>query len=287
MNRDAAILVRISISQWSGRRADAKASATVQSAHHVGSNSGRYVKELLPGNESLAEVARLSRDIRGWQYSVSLPWDNDGWRVIPSARWMEYAAELRAWREKWNAQVNGFIAAYPGLVEAARASLNGLWRESDYPAPHTIGALFGVQHRTQPIPSAADIRLKASDEEIAAVRAETQQQIEASLKAAQADIVQRLRDTLGHMVERLQANGAIFRDSLFANLADLAQLIPRLTIEPDMQLDAITARVAKLAQTDPDIVRDNIRERASVARSANAILDSIVSAYGPAEVAND
>lgn len=287
MNRDAAILVRISISQWSGRRADAKASATVQSAHHVGSNSGRYVKELLPGNESLAEVARLSRDIRGWQYSVSLPWDNDGWRVIPSARWMEYAAELRAWREKWDAQVNGFISAYPGLVEAARASLNGLWRASDYPASHTIGALFGVQHRTQPIPSAADIRLQASDDELAAVRAETQQQIEASLKAAQADIVQRLRDTLGHMVERLQANGAIFRDSLFANLADLARLIPRLTIEPDVQLDAITARVAKLAQTDPDTVRDNTRERATVARSANAILDSIVSAYGPAEVTND
>ena len=53
---DRALLVQLSISQWTARKFDKKVTNDVANTHGVASSAGRYNKALLPMNDLLDRV---------------------------------------------------------------------------------------------------------------------------------------------------------------------------------------------------------------------------------------
>jgi len=79
---------------WSARKHDPDASQEIAQRHGAQADAGRYHKVLLP-KEALAEVqkivsdARQEKSRRGAQKARAsalppLPWDDNGYRVLPS-----------------------------------------------------------------------------------------------------------------------------------------------------------------------------------------------------------
>lgn len=270
MNRHAAILTTLSISQWSGRKLDKEVSYEVTRQHNADSRAGRWSKSLLPGDTILSEIGRISREIREEQNRYTLPWRDDGWRLLPSAQYLDHAARVRGWRTRWDTAVSEFAAAYPASREAARAALNGMYQAADY--PENIIDYFALEVRYQPVPDAEDFRLHIPESELAALKAEAQASVEAAMVRAQADLKERIREALSHIQERLTSPKAIFRDSLIENARDLAALVPRLLIEPDPSITALAAGLAEIAKADPDTLRHSNRARQEAAAEAGRLL---------------
>ncbi len=270
-----AMLVRLSISQWTARKHDKNATHTVEN-HYGAQDAGRFNKVLI-AQDAIKAVEKTANSARTWHYDQTLPWTDEGYRLLPAANFAEYSAKMRELHAAFDAAVDQFCANYPDLVIDAKIRLNGLFNPSDY--PRYVRDRFGLETQISPVPMAADFRVALRDEETAEIQAEIEERTAQATTAAHQDLYRRLADTIGHMADKL-ATDAIFRNSLVDNLRELCELLPRLDLQGDPVLAQIRAHAEqKLLRYDADTLRDNPSARAETARDATAILAAMEGFY--------
>ena len=84
-----AMLVSLRITAWSGRLYDRQASNHVAAQHDASASAGRYNKRLLPKAAFAALTATVS-EARSQHYANSLPWDDQGSRLLTVANYEAY-----------------------------------------------------------------------------------------------------------------------------------------------------------------------------------------------------
>ena len=112
---DKALLTQLSISQWTARKYDKRATEQVASANSAVNQSGRYNKSLLPMNDFLANVHQKSTLIRKRYYANTLPWGIDGTQILPSANYLAFMTDFRKEKYEWQMVVNQFLQEYESL----------------------------------------------------------------------------------------------------------------------------------------------------------------------------
>ena len=103
MITEKAMLAAVHISIWTAVKHDRKVSRDVADQHGAHQGAGRYNKQLLRGADKLEELRTLAGQIRQYFYKITLPWSDEGFRLLPAnfyfdlmARMREFEAELRA-----------------------------------------------------------------------------------------------------------------------------------------------------------------------------------------------
>ncbi|MEI2420850.1 hypothetical protein V6O07_11305, partial [Arthrospira platensis SPKY2] len=95
------------------------------------------------------------------------------------------------------------------------------------------------------------------------------------------DVWQRLYDRVRHFAEKLDDPKAIFRDSTVNHLVELCELLPRLNVMDDPNLEAMRQEVEhKLAAYHPDDLRTNTTLRQTTAEAANDIAAKMAAFMG-------
>jgi len=180
--------------------------------------------------------------------------------------------------------LDDFIAEYPDLREAAKVRLNGMYRDDDYPATSQIRGKFGFYLDFAPLPAQGDFRVDLPAEEIRRIEAECQAKVTSATDEAMADLWKRLHDCVTHIHERLSSPDAIFRDSLITNAAELCEIIPRLNVTGNQDLEALRHDLGEyIACQDPDAIREDDSLRESVADLAEDIVSRMSAFYTPEE----
>ena len=95
-----AMLCALSISVWSTRKHDMEASEEIARQHGAQSDSGRYHKVLLP-KAALAEIQKIVTEARQERYFMTLPWNDNGYRVLPAAAYMDHTEQMRALSDRF------------------------------------------------------------------------------------------------------------------------------------------------------------------------------------------
>jgi len=269
---EKAMLVRVSISQWTARRHDAQATREVIENHGARSDAGRFNKALVDP-EALRPVQKIANEARTFHYAQTLPWGDDDARILPAENYLEYTRALRDLGATFDQAARDFAGQYPELIERARVALNGLFRADDYPAAGDILRRFSFSVSVSPLPDAADFRVSLGTEETARVRTQIEKDTQAAVAGAMRDLWERLRDVIRHAAERLRDRDAIFRDSLLKNIAELCALIPRLNLTGDPALAELAELAARtLGAQDPEDLRRSELARSLAAKDADAIL---------------
>ena len=271
-----AMLVRLTIKQWSARKHDRKASNEIADKYGAERDMGRYNKALL-AKEALAEISSLAGAMRNNHYSQTLPWLDEGYRILPAANYFEYQKRQQDHRVKFESAIAKFQASYTAYVTDAQRRLNGMFDPADYPAESEIAGRFGVDAAVVPMPDRDDFRVDLGAEEEARIRNDIEARVGAATKAAMSELWQRLYDAASHMAERLRAytgtREGSFRDSLVENLREIVDLVPRLNVTGDARLAEMAQRLADTCcAVDAQTLRDIPQHREIVARSAEAIL---------------
>jgi hypothetical protein len=274
-----AMLASLRISSWSARKYDKKVTAETNAHHGADADAGRYNKMLLPGDASSYKA--LTSHIaatRVLHYEQTLAWSDDGWRLLPIANYTKYTDKLRAAKHTYDALLGDFLADYPALQQAARIKLNGMYRDDDYPT--NVASKYGFSIEYNPVPAGGDFRVELSQEEIDIIATRTESRIKNAFEDAHKDAVKRLYDCVARIHERLAQPEAIFRDSLINNAQELTDVLSRLNIADDVNLDSLRRQTATLATISPDTLRNDPVARIQTANDAQGILDSMLNVYG-------
>lgn len=269
---DKALLVHLSASQWMGRKLDRKASNQVADLNQAHTSAGRYTKYLLPSCSELKNVHSKTALIRKEFYKNTLPWGIEGTYILPSANYMEFIRAFRKEKLEWEQLFNDFMAKYADAVGEAQRMLGDMFDHDQYPDPSSIVGKFALDLTFMPVPSAGDFRVELIDDELATVVADVEERVANAQNKAMKEVWSRLYAHVEKFAERLSDPTNTFHDTMVDNARETCDLLKRLNVTGDANLDKMRREVAdKLASFHPDTLRFDPDVRKQAAADAAAI----------------
>lgn len=278
---DRALLVQLSVSQWSARKYDKKVTQEVASANGVASGVGRYNKSLLPMNDMLDNVHKKTTYIRTKFYENTLPWGIEGTMMLPTANYLRFMTDFRKEKSEWELLVNRFIWDYPKLKADAQRILGTMYSESDYPTVDEVKAKFKIDMAIFPVP-ATDFRVQIASDELSRIQQDVEERVKTAQSTAMNEVWTRLFDRVKNMADKLADPSAIFRDSLVENTRELCALLPRLNFADDPHLESMRQEVEAKLFKHPEALRNDPDLRRDTADEAKVIMDKMKSFMGVA-----
>jgi len=270
MIQNNSVLVDLNIRVWTGRKMDKRVSEQVDASNNTKARAGNYHKKLLAGTAALDELHRVSNEVRAWHYENTLPWSDNGTRLLPMSNFFEYKAKLTDYINKFDKAAENFYAQYNDLVTTAAFTLGALFNANDYPPVDSIRNKNGLRYVFSPVPDAGDFRVDIPNE----YREELQKISDERMNAAMQDAWGRLHDCLKHMSDKLAGEEKqIFRDSLVDNAVELCGVLTRLNVANDTKLEHSRQQLERaLIGIDAKELRKSDAVRADVKSRVDEIL---------------
>ena len=278
-----AMLVSLRINAWSGRRYDREASHQVAIDHDADTDAGRYNKRLLP-KPAFAVLTATMSEARNTHYKHTLPWDDQGSRLLTVANYDRYTEALDALSERVVHERARFIEEYDDNVSQARLDLGRLFRIEDYPSKEDFSDKFAVTYRILPIPDADHFIARLTADDTDRVKRDIERQVQHQLHDAVQDLYRRLGEAVERVSDRLREdeNGKplVFRDSMIANIRELVDVVPRLNIFGDHELARLCEQVKdRIASVDPETLRPSREFNASIRSQVKQDADTLTAQF--------
>jgi hypothetical protein len=262
---------------WSARKHDPDASEEIATRHGAQVDVGRYLKILLP-KKAMADLQKVVSEARQEHYFITLPWDDNGYRVLPASVYLDHTRKMHAHQQRFTNAVDDLCAQFESLVREARGRLGGLFRNEDYPATEELRNKFSFDTKVRPLPDAVDFRVTLGDEEKQRIKRQITIDIEASLQVGARELWHRLYEAVQHMADRLSAYKVTkegvehpFRDTVVTNLVKLVDVLPKLNITKDPELERLSEQVRTSLLVDPKELRQSDSARIETANKAAEI----------------
>jgi len=273
----SAMLVEMSISAWTARKLDKKVSTQVDLSNSTKTRAGNYNKNLLAGTGFLDTITKYAANARAWHLSQTLPWSDNGIRLLPMSNFMAYKENLVTLEKNYQALVDKFIVAYPNLVSAAAFQLGDLFDRTEYPDADTVARKFKFNVNYLPVPMAGDFRVDINEEAKAELVQNCERAYTDRLNNAMKDAWGRLHECLTRMSERLSdddnGNRKVFRDSLVENAVELVDLLKHFNLTGDANMEqARTELAVAIMNHDAEDLRESHMAREAVKNKVDAIL---------------
>ena len=275
--QDKAVLVNFTGRCWSARKYDKKVTRKVENIYDT-SNAGRWNKVLIQ-LDKLKEITGLISEFRRYHYFVTVPWENNC-ALLPSDNIIGYSNKARDFKEKFNNLKTEFIADFPQLKENAEASLNEMFRESDYPTLRNLEDKFEFTTSLQPIGNVDDIRVNLHEEELVRIKEEYAILEQEALANGMKKVWDRTYEAVKHIVEKVstyspESKGqSNFRDTLISNVTDLVQILPALNIINDPNLEKMRRELEqKICTIQPHNLRNDAQLRDDTVEVAKDLLN--------------
>ncbi len=271
---DRALLVQLSVSQWTARKYDKKATQEVASSHGVQSAVGRYNKSLLPMNDLLDRVHKKTTHVRTKFYENTLPWGIEGTMMLPTSNYLQFMTDFRKEKSEWQYLVDQFVGNYDQLRLDAKRMLGSLYNDADYPDESDIARKFKMDMAIFPVPS-TDFRVSIASDELTRIQQDVERRVQEAQTVAMKEVWDRLYDRVKHMAEKLADPKAIFRDTMVENTKELCALLPRLNFMDDPNLEQLRLQVEGSLLKHPEALRNDPDLRRDTAAEAKAIMDKM------------
>ena len=278
----SSMMVELSISTWTGRKLDKRASKDVTINNNADTGIANVNKKLLGNCQELTAVQKFVANVRNIHYSMTMPWSDTGLRLLPTAQYFKYHQQMTAIQNEYDRLVNEFIRTYDWAISQAQARLGDLFNPADYPSTDSIRSKFSFRLSYIPLPDAGDFRIDIGNEATEQVRTHYQTYYETQLNNAMQDVWQRAYSALSNMSERLDyadhEQKKVFRDTLVSNVLDIVDLLDVCNVANDSQMSALRLKLDDaLRGVTPDALREDSYLRAETKRAVDDVIKSLPS----------
>lgn len=258
------LIVNLQIGTWHGYKYDKATTAKVTNEAGAKSDAARVNKHLITA-ESLKGITMLDGRIRFHFYNSTLPWKDNGDRLIPRPRYLNYIEEHEKLAGERLDAVEDFISnKYPLEFARAEFRMGELFNEDDYPKQSELRAKFYCNLDIDAVSKAFDYRLNDNDA-----------MIQARVNTAVRGLFEQIIKPLEHFANKVGSD-EIFRDSCVNNLKEMVALIPELNFTDNEELEAMRVEIeTKLVCFDASDLRKDKDVRKVVGDEAASILDTM------------
>jgi hypothetical protein len=277
---EKAMLVKLNIRQWTARRNIPEVAEEVSRDKDAAPGT-TTVSKYIVAREAIKRVNTAANSMRTYHAQQTLPWLDNGARILPCRNFETYSSHMRKLQEDFESAVREFVWSYPDLQNQAQMTLGRLYDPDDYPTSDKIERRFHCEVNIDPIPDSNDFRAHLQETDIKRIQERLAARQKREEAEAMEDLWGRLYKAIEHIVERLSDKDKVFRQSLIGNVCELIDILPRLNISDDPKLSAMAQTVkSQLCLFEPEEIRKDQAVRAKVAKDAKGILDAMAGYMG-------
>ena len=274
---EKAMLIHLHIREWTARKYDKAVSNKVKDDYQAKKDAGRYNKQLI-AKEKIKEIRRIVLAIRTYNDENTLPWDDNGVRMLPAANYLDYVKEMNRFKSEFEIEVREFLQIYPDIIDAEAQRLGDMFNKDDYPDMATIEKKYSFTTKIVPVPNGDDFRVTLNEDEVSSIKDEITKKVAQSTKVAMQDLWKRLFKVVEHMIDRLSDKTNKFNDSVVGNIESLCDILPKLNVTNDSQLaQSVNDIKNELTKYEPQALRDDKEIRNKTADAAQKILNKMKS----------
>lgn len=276
----AAVLVTLRMTVYSGRKKDTRTQAeVVQAKNSKSSRAASVYKSLFADCSELDAIIKFQARARKRHYEMTLPWEDQGPRLLPTSALFDYQAEMDGFRQEFERLVGIFLTKYDTLVAAAAFQLGSLFDRSEYPKREVVARAFDFSVQYNPLPTSGDFRLDIEASVQDALAQQYEARIQAQLDAAQQDAWVRVYEALKRFQDRLSLNEdgtrKIFHETMVSNAQELCDVLTHLNVTKDPALEKARAQLVNLLDgVDVKELRKEETVRLQTLQGVNQILDA-------------
>ena len=276
----AAMLVDLNISTYSGRKQDKATQEEVTTSKGAGSKQAASVyKNLFANCAELMAITKFQARARAEHYRLTLPWSDNGSRLLPTASLLDYTATMGKYQNEFDQLVAAFVAKYDTLVAAAAFQLGTLFDRDEYMSSGRVAQRFYMGISYTPLPSSGDFRLDIESEVQADLIKQYEARTQQLLAQANQDAWTRLHTVLTKLSDRLivdeDGKKNVFHDTIVTNAEELCDLLKSLNVTGDADLERARRRLQEAMEgVTPKELRDELSTRLDVKRQVDVMLES-------------
>lgn len=282
---ERAVLAHVYVAGWQARKHSAAESDAVIAKHQAQHGAARVHMALL-ARKAISGIAVAQGNLRQYHYEMTLPWAQSGARLLPIANYFPAMDGYRKLIEVCEREAAKLLDNYDALVEEAKLLRGTMFDANDYPNKAKLAGRFVQKIIVSPLGDPNDFRIGGGvgPEELERIKQDYEQRAAEALVEAMREPWERLFKAVETLHERIKdyrqdAKGAergTFRDSCFDQLRAMVDLIPRLNLTNDKQLEAMRQRIEeRLCTAEPEVLREHADEHRLVVSEAAAIMDAM------------
>lgn len=268
------MLATCTIKRWNPRVLDRQVTAKVQQDHGAQDDAGNYHK-ILVDKGALKALSTSAGTIRALHYKLTLPWDDEGARLLPSASYTKYTDEMRTLRYEDERLRREFFQIYPQLLASAPARLGSLFSKDDFPDASELPSKFDIKLAFTPVPSAKDFRLDVTSEAADELRQNLNAELDTKFQSAMRDCYKRVESVVSRISLTLRKEDPRIFDTLITNAHDIVECMGDLNLAQDPQLEEIRSNLAAMLPRSAGALKNNPELRKRVADDAEQLLSKL------------
>lgn len=235
--QDKAVLVDLKISVWNAQVTDHKISEEINITKTGTTNSGKYIKKLLPSNDHLKRLQHIANKLRKEFQEASLEWEGTS-RLIPIENLESWMKIYNHYLAMWNTAMEQFIAAYPESVNKAELALGELFNRDDYPSEQSVHEYFSITQKIKPIPT-GDFRTEIDNDIIRQLKEEAKQAVEEQSNKAAKMFLEKLLLDINRIINATGPDAKRTRNSLFDTLRNTLNNAKAFNFNSDSELNSL------------------------------------------------
>lgn len=278
------MLIKLSISTWQAQKTDRKVSNEVLAQKKAKTNRGKFRKVLIT-REAFAGIQRVETAARNTFRTYSLPWNDDGSRIITVESYEKIAKAMRKHRQDMQKEVQDFLDKYDEHIKQAKAEMPGMFNEADYPPRDVIARKYNFSFDVEPLPVAKDFRAKVSNAESKAIIKGIEDRTKARLEAAINNIWERVLEKVKNMYDHLsdfkprdglRAQEGKLTNAMIKNIKELAELMPSLNVTNNPEVTKVQKQLlADLCAFNVEELKTDAKSRLATQKKAKQIFDKV------------
>lgn len=269
------MVLNIHTGVWLGHRHDKDASKTITEQSNAETDAARVNKHLI-ATRYLQPITTLASSVRHHFHKNTLPWKDNGDRLLVRQRYMQFMQEHGAIARKFDEAVDHFVTVdYPSAVAQAEFRMGSMFNREEYPQPETLRTKFYVRLDIDSVTEAGDFRVEMDEASLADVRRNIEDALQQRLTRAMQDVWMRLSNTLKAFAECTASDGGLKKVTV-DNLEAIVEILPDLNIVNDPQLEQIRQDIkATLTGYDVAVLRKDKGVRQTAALEAKRIMEDM------------
>lgn len=273
--QERALLSHLKITMWRATKLDKSTSRETCNYKKAAEDAANVIVKLIPKVE-LEGLVKKRHCVRKVWLRYTLPWLDDGVRILPSAVFKEYSDAMRLAIADFENEIELFLKRYPKLVANPEIRLGDFLQTNQLPTIDEIRNKFGIKQTLLPVPDAEDFRVDCDQEVIEQIKKDATNAIKATTAKAVETLWKKMSDMLSKINDTLSQKDKGFHETLIGNLREFCELLPKLNLNKDSELESLRLEcVKKLTGLSPDNLKTNKLARKKASNDAKDILNKL------------
>ena len=276
------VQVCLSISSWNGKVISPELSKEMEQVKNAepGAVEGR-ICYLTPFYTK--PIGTAESQLRTYFKDATLPWSNDGWRVISSKKYQELMDGLTQRKRTFDDTVNVLIDNYDSVYEASKVKTNTLFNADKFPSKKELAAKYGVYIYRNSVNSVDDVRISGlSDAVVNDIKLNVAKQYQDQIQATVLNIIARLREVAVDAITRTTEGfpKGSKPATLITKINKTCDSLSGLNITNDSRIDKLIEKFKSMGKVDAESLRESDSRRTELKSQAQDILTALDSFKG-------